>query len=137
MEMILLEELHQHVARAIRVTRADADCPKQHSVLRVSMHESADPLPEEQQCTVISLILWADERSAELKRRRQTVQQRLVIAKQGSRIQPVHACCLHDQIGASDSVCPDDLTRLVIPHEQMQVPAVERVDVPSLPGSLA
>src|SRR5262245_66494967 len=87
MEVILLEESHQHCPGSIGVARADTDCAEEHTITWMPLHEGADSLPEEQQRVVITLVFGANERSAQLERRWKTVEQHLVIAEQGSRIQ--------------------------------------------------
>src|SRR5262245_41413859 len=136
--MVLTQELEQHRVRRVGVARADADRAEQEAILRIPAHEGADTAPEEEQRVVVLLIFESNEGSTELQcRRAETREEPLVVLEQRSRVQPANADVAGDAVRPADSVCADDLPLLRIPCEQVQVRAVELVEVDALPGAFA
>src|SRR5688500_1904942 len=113
--MVLLQECHQRLTRSIAVARTDADRSEEHSILRVTSDERADTPPQQQQRRVISPIFDTHEGAPKFQRRRQTLEQMLVIAEKRSRVEPLNTGRRDNQIGTADSIRSHYLTAQVVP----------------------
>src|SRR5262245_3459897 len=135
--MMLAQELDQHRVRRVRVARADAHRTEEESILRILRHERADAAPEQQQRVVTLLILEPNEGATELQRRcAETSEQPLVVLEQRSCVQPANADIAGDAVRPADSIGADDLPFFRIPREEVEVRAIERIEIDSLPGPL-
>src|ERR1051326_8649229 len=137
-EMLPLQEGHQRLARSVRVPRADADRPEQMPVAGMSDEELADPAPEQQQRAVVLLIFLADEGPPEFEHGSPDLpQQTRVVAKERTRVKAADAVTCDDRVRLAHSIRADDLSRIAIPHEEMQIVRVEPIEIDRATGALA
>src|SRR5262249_12915890 len=131
-------QLERDGTGGVAAVRDDADRGEQEPILRMLCNEGADPAPEEQKGVVVLLIFGPDERASELQcRGAHAGQETLVVAEERSRVETVNAARARDLVRAADSVGADDLLLLRIPREQMQVRAVELIEVDAATGAFA
>ena len=83
-----LEERHHELPRNRVIAIADTDRPEQHFVTRVPRHILSDPFPQQQKWRERSLILQPDEGASQLQRGAHSIEERVVVPEQRSRVQP-------------------------------------------------
>src|SRR5262249_18335793 len=106
--------------------------------LGVSRDEGTDAAPEKQQGVVVLLIFRSDEGSTKFERwSAETGQERLVVPKQRSGVQPVNADVAGDAIRPANAIGADDLLLLRIPGEQVVVRLVEAIEIQGPSRALA
>src|SRR5262249_14342992 len=116
---------------------ADADRAEEYFVSRISRHKGANTVPQQQQRRESPLVFLADERSPEFKSRAKPVQEGVAKPEEGRCIQSADTIPFAHRICGRQAISANQLLRLGIPDEQMQVVPIELIDIEPLARALA
>src|SRR5713226_9536286 len=133
----LLKIADNHLARQAAVLVAYADRAEQHWSLRVSGHETRDPLPQQKQRRVLPLILRTHKRAAQFESGANLQKQLFVVAEHGVRVEALDAMVANDLIGVAGAISTGQFLFLLIPEQQVPVIGVETIEVCAASGTFA
>src|SRR6266403_2479763 len=135
--LALLKVADNHLARQAAVLVADADRAEQHRSLRVGGHETRDPLPQQKQRRVLTLIFGTHKRATQFESGANLQEQLFVVAEHGVGVETLDAMVANDLIGVACAVRTGQFLLLLIPEQQMPVIGVEAIEVRAASGTFA